>query len=165
MNIDDLILQIDGQHVTSIQEAKVLIVGDEGSKVRLGIFRPSKGEFTVEITRSAVVPTPAGGGGGSQASSAPSTSTDPGTWSVKELKQALSEAGVYAGGATEKEDLVKLARENKVPPAGTKRPQPTSSSAGMHTFLKLFMTISRICVCCGLFRAGSYSRQKSLLES
>jgi hypothetical protein len=131
VNIDDLILQIDGQHVTSIQEAKVLIVGDEGTKVRLGIFRPSKGEFAVEITRSAVVPMATGGAGASPPSPAPSASTDPGAWSVKELKQALSEAGVYAGGATEKEDLVKLARENKVPPAGTKRPQPTSS-AGMH---------------------------------
>jgi hypothetical protein len=137
VNIDDLILQIDGQHVTSIQEAKMLILGDEGTKVRLGIFRQGKGEFTVDITRGGVVtgmPGGAFGGGTSTSSSVPTMSTDPGTWSVKELKQALSEAGVFAGGATEKDDLVRLARDNNVPPPGTKRPQ-SSSSAGMEAML------------------------------
>mmetsp|Transcript_15682 Transcript_15682/g.37885 ORF Transcript_15682/g.37885 Transcript_15682/m.37885 type:complete len:426 (-) Transcript_15682:155-1432(-) len=55
---------------------------------------------------------------------------DPGTWSVKELKQALAEAGVSTAGAYEKEELVALARENKVPPPGTKKAGANGSNGG-----------------------------------
>ena len=123
VRVDDLLLQIDGQHVTSIPEAKALIVGEEGTTVRLGLFRQGRGDISVEIVRGSGAPgsTPSSSGGAS------SLSTDPGTWNVKELKQALSEAGISAAGCSEKAEMVKLARDNKVPPPGTKRSSPGAS--------------------------------------
>eukprot|EP00802_Teleaulax_amphioxeia_P009483 Tamp_09500.p2 GENE.Tamp_09500~~Tamp_09500.p2 ORF type:complete len:448 (+),score=135.03 Tamp_09500:503-1846(+) len=71
-------------------------------------------------------------GGASAGGSAPSStpSTDPTTWSVKELKQALTEAGVAHGFANEKSELVQLAVDNKVPPPGTKRSSGGGSRPG-----------------------------------
>ena len=116
--VDDVLISIDGHHVTSIQEAKGLIVGEEGSWIDLVIVRRSRGEFKLRIAR--------GSGrvdeGNGAAGAASTPSTDASTWSVKELKQALTEAGVAHGFANEKSELVQLAKDNKVPPPGTKRP-------------------------------------------
>jgi hypothetical protein len=106
--------------VTSIQEAKDLIVGEEGSYLDLVILRRSRGEFKLRIARGT-------GRVDDGSASAGTTNTDPTTWSVKELKQALTEAGVAHGFANEKSELVALALDNKVPPPGTKRPQSGSS--------------------------------------
>ena len=113
--------------MTSIPEAKSLIVGEEGSTLRLGIFRVGRGDLNIELVRGSVSAPPAGGAAGG---GAPPASKDPGTWSVKELKQALSEAGVNTLGASEKSELIKLARDNNVPPPGTKKQQ--SSGGGTH---------------------------------
>jgi hypothetical protein len=107
--------------VTSIAEAKGLIVGEEGTYIDLVVQRRSRGEFKLRIARgSGRVDDgngPASGGGGT-------TNPDPSTWSVKELKQALTEAGVAHGFANEKSELVALAKDNKVPPPGTRRSSP-----------------------------------------
>lgn len=155
-----MLLQIDGQHVISIPEAKSLIVGEEGTKVKLGIFRQSKGEFQIELSRlstalpsrgSTAPPPSSSSGTSSNGPCSATASTDPGSWSVKELKQALTEAGVAHGWATEKSDLVILARENKVFPPGA----PGRSSGGSTrtpqgtTFDIIFLCLclcSRICL-------------------
>ena len=49
--VNDAILTIDGQHVTSIADAKKLIVGEYGSFIKLGIQRAHVGEFTLTIAR------------------------------------------------------------------------------------------------------------------
>lgn len=133
VQVDDLLLQIDGQHVTSIPEAKALIVGDEGTAVELGIFRSGRGDVVCTIIRGGTAASPPPSGG---AASGGSASADPGTWSVKELKQALSEAGVNAAGASEKSELIKLARDNKVPPPGTKRSSGTPPTGEPRTLDK-----------------------------
>ena len=109
--------------VTSIGEAKTFIVGEEGSFIDLVILRRSRGEFKLRMARGSGR-VDDGGGAGSGAST---TSTDPSTWSVKELKQALTEAGVAHGFANEKSELVALAKENKVPPPGTNSPGSAGS--------------------------------------
>mmetsp|Transcript_8825 Transcript_8825/g.17632 ORF Transcript_8825/g.17632 Transcript_8825/m.17632 type:complete len:557 (+) Transcript_8825:113-1783(+) len=135
----DVLQQIDGQHVTSIAEAKNLILGEEGSYVNLNIARAGIGEFNVRIARGTGGPAagPSSGGSGSAgAGSAPSSggtpqlNPNPETWSVKELNQALREAGVNSAGAFDKAELVQLAKDNKVPPPGTSRSSTGSAGAG-----------------------------------
>ena len=102
--------------VTSIQEAKGLIAGEQGSFLELVIQRRGRGEIKLRIAR---------GTGkvddGSSTAAGGTTNPDPTTWSVRELKQALTEAGVAHGFANEKSELVALAVENKVPPPGSKK--------------------------------------------
>ena len=126
-------MTIDGRHVTSISEAKQLILGDEGTFLTLGLQRPSLGEFTLRIARGPVSapapPSSSGGSSGASSSRGPAAG-DYGSWSVKELKQALSEAGVNHSWANEKSELVSLASENKVPPPGTQRPSTGHRNSG-----------------------------------
>ena len=116
--------------MSTIQEARDLIVGDEGSFVSLGLHRPSLGEFTIKISRGT------GKVANEQASPKPKSSNetagpiDYSMWSVKELKLALSESGVNHSWASEKSDLIALASEHKVPPPGTRRSNANSSSNG-----------------------------------
>jgi len=117
--VNDAILSIDGKHVTSIADAKAMIVGEHGSYITLGLQRVGVGEFTVTIARGTGDVAPESGGAG--AAGGRPVSGSPDTWSVKELKQALQEAGVSTAGAYEREELVSLAKEHKVPPPGTKR--------------------------------------------
>ena len=102
--------------MTSIQEAKGLIAGEQGSFLELVIQRRGRGEIKLRIAR---------GTGkvddGSSSTAGGTTNSDPTTWSVRELKQALTEAGVAHGFANEKSELVALAVENKVPPPGSKK--------------------------------------------
>ena len=122
---------INEQEVKTIQEARDLIVGDEGSFVSLGLYHPSSGDFTIKISR----------GTGKIAKEEPSPKPKPAnanatapidynTWSVKDLKLALAESGVNHSWATEKSDLVSLAAENKVQPPGTRRSNFGSSPNG-----------------------------------
>mmetsp|Transcript_18430 Transcript_18430/g.44329 ORF Transcript_18430/g.44329 Transcript_18430/m.44329 type:complete len:549 (+) Transcript_18430:86-1732(+) len=134
----DILQQIDGNYITTIQEAKQLIVGDEGTIVRLNIARPGIGEFDLRIARGTGATTAPGSGGagssGPGSGGATTTNPDPTTWSVKELKQALQEAGVSSAGAFSKDELVALAKDNKVPPPGTKKAEagagPRASGPG-----------------------------------
>lgn len=59
----DILQQIDGNYITTIQEAKQLIVGDEGTIVRLNIARPGIGEFDLRIARGTGATTAPGSGG------------------------------------------------------------------------------------------------------
>jgi hypothetical protein len=132
--VGDILQTVDGHHTTSIVEAKELIIGTEGTIVTLGLFRPSLGEFIITIPRSSGTPS------SNSSTSPPAASTntassnrtpkagDYGAWSVKDLKQALSEAGVNHAWANEKSELVALASENKIPPPGTSRPSSSTSS-------------------------------------
>ena len=95
----------------------------------LGLYRASMGEFSIKIARGtgAVASEP------SQPKPKPSTQTQPidyNAWSVKELKLALSEAGVNHSWASEKSDLVALASENKVLPPGARRAAASGASSG-----------------------------------
>ena len=125
--VGDILSTIDDRHVTSIAEAKQLILGDEGTYVTLGLQRPSVGEFTLRIARGTTGTTTSASPSASSGSKAPAPG-DYGSWSVKELKQALSEAGISHAWANEKGDLVLLATENKVPPPGTPRRSSQSGS-------------------------------------
>jgi C-terminal processing protease CtpA/Prc len=126
--VGDILSTIDDRHVTSIAEAKQLILGDEGTYVTLGLQRPSIGEFTLRIARGTTASATPPKASPSATSSSRPAAGDYGSWSVKELKQALSEAGINHSWANEKSDLVSLATENKVPPPGTPRPSSQGGS-------------------------------------
>ena len=51
IRVNDAILTIDGKLVTSITDAKALIVGEYGSFIALGLQRVNVGEFTLTIAR------------------------------------------------------------------------------------------------------------------
>ena len=126
--VGDILLTIDGRHVTSIAEAKQLILGDEGTFLSLGLHRPSIGDFTLRIARG-VVSAPTSSPSSPNGTRGP-TAGDYGSWSVKELKQALTEAGINHSWANEKTDLVVLASENKIPPPGTQRSSSGQRNSG-----------------------------------
>mmetsp|Transcript_63535 Transcript_63535/g.169995 ORF Transcript_63535/g.169995 Transcript_63535/m.169995 type:complete len:465 (-) Transcript_63535:27-1421(-) len=124
--VGDLLLTIDGKHVTSIAEAKQWIVGDEGSTLTLGLQRPTLGDFTLTIARGTAA-------AGTASSTSPSSARAPvageyNAWSVKDLRQALAEAGVNCAGASEKSELVDLAQRNNVLPPGSSRASTGASS-------------------------------------
>ncbi len=137
--VGDILLTIDGRHVTSIAEAKQLIIGDEGTFINLGLQRPSIGEFTLRIARG-VVTAPASSPPSSSGSAARGpVAGEYGSWSVKELKQALSEAGINHSWANEKSELVTLASDNKIPPPGTQRPSSGQRNSGSGAFLAVLL--------------------------
>ena len=108
-----------------------MIVGDEGTTISIGLLRPSKGEYTVTITRGSTSSSSGAASSAPKPSAAPTAPVagDYSSWSVKDLKQALSEAGINHMWANEKSELVTLASEARVPPPGTKR-QSASSGSG-----------------------------------
>lgn len=92
------------------------------------IVRRSRGEFKLRIARGSGKVDEGGAGAGAAAGG--TTNPDASTWSVKDLKLALTEAGVAHGFANEKSELVALCKENKVPPPGTKRSNGGGGSGG-----------------------------------
>eukprot|EP00291_Cryptomonas_curvata_P019755 CAMPEP_0172156568 /NCGR_PEP_ID=MMETSP1050-20130122/3287_1 /TAXON_ID=233186 /ORGANISM="Cryptomonas curvata, Strain CCAP979/52" /LENGTH=196 /DNA_ID=CAMNT_0012825659 /DNA_START=43 /DNA_END=630 /DNA_ORIENTATION=+ len=122
--VGDILRTIDHKTVTTIAEAKQLIVGDEGSLVALGLYRPSLGDFDICITRGTGIVQ-------NGKKSVPETPRrDYSTWSVRDLKTALSESGVDHSWASEKSDLIALASENNVLPPGARRGASTSPGSG-----------------------------------
>ncbi|KAJ1481993.1 hypothetical protein T484DRAFT_1805540 [Baffinella frigidus] len=62
IRVNDALLTIDGKRVTSIADAKALIVGEHGSFIALGLQRANVGEFTLTIARGTGELAPGSGG-------------------------------------------------------------------------------------------------------